>query len=160
LCALKGKRVLDNAPDELVNGLREFVPEPRPALFVPGPYFQQFVFGLRPEDNTPCHVLPQQLPAHIGPRNGRTRVRQVLSPAPIEFSPQFVRDLERFVAFTFRKALPERHCESGAVLGRELEKVRKWAGCHVWILSRVRHECNAAKVPPPLWPRSDDPDHP
>jgi hypothetical protein len=81
--ALKGKWVLDNAPDELVNGLRKFVPEP-----------------------------------------------------------------------------PKRNCESGAVLGRELEKVRKWAGCHVWILSRVRHECNAARVPPPLWPRSDDPDHP
>ena len=53
--------ILDDAIDDLVDGLSEFLAEPRTPRLVPLAHFKHFVFGLRPEDNLPRHAQPNNL---------------------------------------------------------------------------------------------------
>lgn len=91
--------------------------------FVPVAYFLQFAFGLRPEDNTAFHDSPEKPAAHIGPRHSGFRVRHMFGPTPVEFSPQFVGDLQGLIALRIGKALPQRDGEVRAILSRQFEEI-------------------------------------
>jgi len=54
---------------------------------IPLAHFQRLVFGLWPEDNFQRHDSALELGAHLGPRDGRLRILQVLSPTPVKLSP-------------------------------------------------------------------------
>lgn len=58
-----GKRqgTLDDPRDQGVDLLPELLPEARTPLVVPVAHFQQFVFGLRPEDDVSGHACRSSL---------------------------------------------------------------------------------------------------
>jgi hypothetical protein len=90
---------------------------------VPLAYFLQLTFGLGPENNTAPHRSPEEPAAYIGPRYGGSRVRHMFGPTRIEFSPQFVRDLQSLIALRIGKALPQGDGELRAILSRQLEEI-------------------------------------
>ena len=55
------QRIVDNTADDLLDGLSEFLAEPRTPCLVPFSRFKHFVFGLRPEDHLPRHAQPSSL---------------------------------------------------------------------------------------------------
>jgi hypothetical protein len=61
----------------------------------------------------------------------------VLGPTPIEFSPLFVGQFERTFTVGIREAFPKGNGKFCAIHSRELEELRKWAGCHALIVSRL-----------------------
>ncbi len=126
-CLLMNSRVaqgvLRNPPYHVIDGSGEGAPQTGLPPFVPIACFLQFVFGLRPEDNTACHGSPEQPSTYIGPRYGGIRVRHMFGPAPIEFSPQFLGDLQGLIALGIGKALPQRDGELRAILRRQLEEI-------------------------------------
>ena len=61
VCPLIRERIVDDAADELFDGLSELRAETRTSCLVPVAHFKHFVFGLRPEDNLPRHAQPNSL---------------------------------------------------------------------------------------------------
>ena len=61
----------------------------------------------------------------------------MLGPTPIEFSPLGVGQLEALRTLCIRKAFPKGDGEFHPIPGREFQELRKWAGCHEPIVSRV-----------------------
>jgi len=61
----------------------------------------------------------------------------MLSPTPVEFSSLGVGEFEASFTLSIREAFPQGNGEFRSVSGREFQEVRKWAGCHGLIVSRV-----------------------
>lgn len=122
--------VLRNPSYHVIDGTGERATQTDLPLFVPIACFLQFVFGLRPEDNTACHGSPEQPSTDIGPWHGRIWVRHVLSPTPIELGAELVRDFQGVISFTIGEALPQRDRELRAILRGQFQEIRQGVGCH------------------------------
>ena len=61
----------------------------------------------------------------------------MLSPTPIEFNSLGVGQLEALRTLSIREAFPKGDGEFCPIPGRESQELRKWAGCHEPIVSRV-----------------------
>ena len=117
--------------------LTEFLAKARTLCVSTPAHFQDFVFGLRPEDNFPRHVLAQELGSDLGPRNGRAWVPDVFCPALIEFGTGRVRELEGIVSLAIGETLPQGDRQLGAVTGRQFEKFRQRARRHGPMVARL-----------------------
>jgi len=61
----------------------------------------------------------------------------MLSPTPIEFSPLGVGHFEGSCTLSIREAFPQGDGEFRPIPGREFQELRKGAGCHGLIVSRI-----------------------
>ena len=91
------------------------------ACFVPVPRFEQFSLSLRPERRPGSSLLVLKLTTHLLPRNGGSRISEVLGKTPIDFRKLF--RCERKLLFSLRiiKAFPKSYGQCRPILGGEFQ---------------------------------------
>jgi hypothetical protein len=140
--AREGKRVRQDARDDLVNGCGEVLPKSGASCFVPLTHLDHFIFGLWPENNLPRQPSAQQLPPHFRPRYRGPGILEVFSPTPIEFRALLVGERQFPLALPVGKTLPQSHREFSPITGRKLEEFCQGGEWHALMFSRAEFRSN------------------
>jgi hypothetical protein len=104
----KCERSLDDTSQRRIDLVGELVTQVELARLVPLTRLQDIGLCFGPEQNTANHSASQLAPNFL-PRNGGTRIRHVVIPAPVKLGKQFRVQRQRGLAFRMREALPKRH---------------------------------------------------